>query len=156
MRQAHRQDHGRMSIAAKHAYRFGFLKSEKWSNVRLACLARDKGCCMGCGKFDLSNDAHHIEYPENWYDTKLHQLRTLCRECHERVHEIMEVNPEMGWKLIKAKVNIERNPEYTQGKDQFLLFSPVVLWRRNITLLCIIQSAKYFPNVKNMLTALRM
>lgn len=94
-----------MSIEAKHAYRFGFLKSEQWQALRLACLARDDGKCRGCGKRDLSNDCHHIRYRENWRDTKFEDLRTLCRDCHKIVHAIMEEHPEYTWKQIKARIN---------------------------------------------------
>lgn len=75
-----------MSIEAKHAYRFGFLKSEKWARVRLEALVREGGKCEVCKKESIENDAHHVWYPENIYETQEHQLSILCRECHEFVH----------------------------------------------------------------------
>jgi hypothetical protein len=94
-----------MSIESRHAYRFGFLRSDKWKALRLERLVRDGAKCRLCGKHDLSNDVHHWKYPENWNDTKVWHLKTLCRECHDDVHEIMKSHPELGWKQIKCRVN---------------------------------------------------
>lgn len=75
-----------MSIESKHAYRFGFLKSEKWQAVRLEALLREKGKCQICQDESIYNDAHHIWYPENIYDTREFHLVILCRPCHDFVH----------------------------------------------------------------------
>lgn len=77
-----------MSVESKHAYRFGYLKSEQWSTVRIEALARERGRCQVCGEESISNDAHHIWYPENIYETKAFHLAILCRPCHEFIHSI--------------------------------------------------------------------
>lgn len=77
-----------MSIESKHAYRFGFLKSDEWETLRLTCIAMDEGKCVLCSKYSESNDAHHLFYRERWKDTQVEDLLTLCRECHERVHSL--------------------------------------------------------------------
>lgn len=77
-----------MSIESKHAYRFGFLKSEQWQTLRLICIATDEGKCVICGKYDESNDAHHLFYRHPWSLTKVDDLLTLCRKCHKDVHDL--------------------------------------------------------------------
>lgn len=81
-----------MGIEEKHAYRFGFLKSEKWQAVRIEALARQGGRCQFCSEFSISNDAHHIRYPENIYDTCADDLIILCRACHNLTHSILKVH----------------------------------------------------------------
>lgn len=78
-----------MSIEGKHAYRFGFLRSEKWKSVRLEALVREKGKCQICGEESISNDAHHIWYPEKIEDTEERHLVILCRTCHDFVHAML-------------------------------------------------------------------
>lgn len=104
-----------MGIAAKHAYRFQFLNSETWNNLRVARLARDGAKCRLCGKRDLSNDVHHIFYPEKWEDTAIQHLKTLCRECHEKVHIIQSDNPTFTWKQIKNKIKPPKIPGWQRA-----------------------------------------
>ena len=102
-----------MSIEAKHAYRFGYLKSEKWKALRLSCLSRDDAKCRACGKRDLSNDAHHIRYPKDWNDTTIWHLRTLCRPCHDKAHVLMKQHPDFSWRQLKTRID----PEEFTGRD---------------------------------------
>lgn len=89
-----------MGIEARHAYRFGYLKSEHWQNLRLNKLAREDARCFFCNKRDLSNDVHHVFYRDNIFETQEGDLRVLCREHHDRLHELMlEVEKD----LIKSK-----------------------------------------------------
>ena len=78
-----------MSIDAKHSYRFGFLKSDKWKAVRLEALVREKGKCQICQAESIYNDAHHVWYPENIYDTTEMHLVILCRSCHNFIHALL-------------------------------------------------------------------
>lgn len=78
------------SVVKKHEYRFRFLKSHEWKTVRLRALARDKGRCRLCRFRDLSNDAHHVWYDQNVWDTKAIHLVTLCRPCHDLVHAVLQ------------------------------------------------------------------
>jgi len=78
-----------MSVARKHAYRFQYLRSDKWQIVRLEALVRERGKCQICGEESVSNDAHHIWYPENIWDTVSGQLAILCRPCHDFLHAMM-------------------------------------------------------------------
>ena len=105
-----------MSIEGKHAYRFGYLKSEQWCTVRIEALARENGKCEICGHESISNDAHHIWYPENIYETTEKNLVVLCRSCHNFVHVM----------LPDCKTNDE---EY--GVQQWhKLRNAILVWRR--------------------------
>lgn len=79
-----------MGIEAKHSYRFGYLKSEHWQNLRLAKLAEEDARCLFCGKRDPSNDVHHIYYPKDLYSVTTKWLCVLCRPHHERMHEVID------------------------------------------------------------------
>jgi hypothetical protein len=78
-----------MSIEGKHSYRFVYLKSEQWKTVRLEALVREGGRCQICGEESISNDAHHIWYPENIYETTEANLVILCRACHDFTHAML-------------------------------------------------------------------
>lgn len=77
-----------MSVEGKHAYRFGYLKSEKWKAVRLDALVRQKAKCQICGVESIFNDAHHVWYPANICDTTDTKLVILCRPCHDLFHRL--------------------------------------------------------------------
>lgn len=81
-----------MGIDSKHSYRFVYLRSEQWQTVRIQALARENGRCQFCGEFSISNDAHHVEYPESVWDTKADHLVILCRACHDFVHSMLEIH----------------------------------------------------------------
>jgi hypothetical protein len=105
-----------MSIEGKHAYRFGYLKSEEWKNVRIEALAREKGKCQICGEESISNDAHHVWYPESIWDTREMHLVILCRPCHDFIHTL----------LPECKTNDEDH-----GRREWLKFKNTILeWRR--------------------------
>lgn len=104
-----------MSIEGKHAYRFGYLKSEQWQNVRIEALAREKGKCQICAEESISNDAHHVWYPERIYETRAEQLVVLCRPCHDFIHMM----------LPECKTNDEE-----KGRAEWLKFSnAIMVWR---------------------------
>jgi ribosomal protein L37AE/L43A len=106
-----------VSIEGKHSYRFGYLKSEQWKNVRIEALAREKGLCQICGEESISNDAHHIWYPENIYETTQGHLVILCRPCHDFLHAM----------LPECKTNDE-----AEGRAQWMkFFNAVKVWRIN-------------------------
>jgi hypothetical protein len=74
-----------MGIAQKHAYRFGFLKSDEWRDFRLVALVHYGERCYACKK-DCSNpDIHHLWYPGR--KMRVWDARPLCRECHNAAHE---------------------------------------------------------------------
>lgn len=106
-----------MSIEGKEYYRNVYLKSDKWSNLRLSVLVREHGRCQICGEESISNDAHHIWYPENIWDTQERHLVVLCRPCHEFVHIMV---PE-------CKTNDEE-----KGRQLWRdIYSAIIVWRRH-------------------------
>ncbi len=82
-----------MGIEAKAYYRFHYLKSEHWQNLRIAKLASVNAKCFYCWKRDLSNDVHHLIY-RRWRDATLGDLIVLCRECHQLYHRVLDDNRE--------------------------------------------------------------
>jgi len=104
-----------MSIEGKHAYRFGYLKSEAWSNVRLEALAREKGKCQICDEESISNDAHHIWYPGNIYETEERHLVILCRACHDFIHAM--------------RPDCKTSDEEAGRMDWETFFNAVLVWR---------------------------
>src|ERR1035437_9159173 len=104
-----------MSIESKHAYRFQFLKSDKWKAVRLEALVREKGKCQICGAESIYNDAHHIWYPKSVYETTEKHLVVLCRGCHEFIHQMIpdcktrdESIGKSNWRKFKNAIVIWR------------------------------------------------
>lgn len=96
------------SIASKHSYRFGYLKSEHWKNLRIYRLKKDKGMCQVCLCDEWGNDVHHIRYQKSLYDTTVGDLRTLCRRCHKLIHDLSKETP---W---------SNNPEHLRQRWLFL------------------------------------
>lgn len=78
-----------MGANRKHEYRFKYLKSDEWKTVRSEALLREDACCQICGFRDLSNDAHHIAYPDSFWDTQPYHLVILCRPCHDLAHVLL-------------------------------------------------------------------
>lgn len=78
-----------MGVAARHAYRTQFLRSDFWQNLRLEVLVRDEGKCKVCrAEYETPKlDAHHTRYPRKFTDSALGHLITVCRRCHELLHE---------------------------------------------------------------------
>lgn len=94
-------------VAAKHHYRFKYLKSEHWGNLRIAKLASVDAKCKHCGARDLSNDVHHLRY-RKLYDVELDDLVVLCRICHDLAHEALD--------LCRTKIKEHDNSwEYTKN-----------------------------------------
>lgn len=74
-----------MSVEKKHFYRFEYLRSEHWKDLRISKLASVDAVCARCCVRDTSNDVHHIRY-KSLYDVELIDLIVLCRHCHDLVH----------------------------------------------------------------------
>lgn len=59
--------------------------SNRWLELRNECLKRDKMRCRMCGSpFNLQ--VHHTKYPKYWGEEELHDLVTVCDECHKKIH----------------------------------------------------------------------
>lgn len=96
-------------------YRNNYLRSDHWQNLRLQRLVKSKCRCALCGKEDISNDVHHVNY-RNLKDVRISDLRVLCRKCHDQVHEVMTMEDDykriMGsysrWAAIRRRIKIYR------------------------------------------------
>jgi hypothetical protein len=66
------------------------LKDPRWQKLRLQVFERDKFTCQSCFSEAKTLAVHHKYYrhprPRPW-EYKLHELMTLCEECHARDRE---------------------------------------------------------------------
>lgn len=90
------------TINGRHFYRFQYLKSDHWQNLRLEKMVEVDAHCLRCGIRDLSNDVHHVRY-RKLYDVELSDLIVLCRDCHKIMHEVLEAS-KIGDENAVAKV----------------------------------------------------
>jgi hypothetical protein len=91
-----------MGLAEKQAYRFGFLKSEAWKDLRAEVMAKHDAKCRMCGVRNLSNDVHHLIYPKSFKRPKDCRFAVLCRGCHEEIHA--QAWPEDKYKKLNAQL----------------------------------------------------
>jgi hypothetical protein len=63
-----------------------YLESPTWRKIRRAALERDGYLCRACGK--KATVVHHIRYPKKLGEERMSWLYSLCRPCHDRIHEI--------------------------------------------------------------------
>lgn len=71
-----------------------YLKHPLWQRLRIEILERDHFRCKKCGKQigSTSLEVHHIEYAPGrkpWEYPK-DKLVSLCRNCHELLHFLIE------------------------------------------------------------------
>ena len=63
-----------------------YLKSPEWKEKRLEVLRRDKFICQKCKK-EWATEVHHLTY-KNIYNERLEDLLSVCKGCHEKIHNI--------------------------------------------------------------------
>src|SRR6266446_4313791 len=61
-----------------------FLTCDWWKNLSRR-KRRMHPRCERCAGIELLQ-AHHKFYRDNWFDTQLSDLQTLCRSCHQSEH----------------------------------------------------------------------
>jgi len=61
-----------------------YLNSAKWKSKRFDVLHRDNYTCQSCGS--IATEVHHLHY-RNFGNEPLDELTSLCRECHQKIHE---------------------------------------------------------------------
>lgn len=80
-----------------------FLSTVFWADLSEECKRRDGGRCRYCRSKHILQ-AHHTIYPQDWYQTTLDHLITLCRKCHEAEHGIKPKDaPQSRFKKQKTK-----------------------------------------------------
>jgi hypothetical protein len=88
---ARERDRARAS-AEWHARFEEYLQSEAWADRRDLVLHRARWICEGCGR-EPATQVHHLTY-DHVFDEFLWELRAVCRDCHERWHQIGRYAPE--------------------------------------------------------------
>lgn len=92
-----------MSATKTKAKYLEFLQTPFWLDLRWKAICRDGRKCTKCGGCDLLQ-AHHVRYRQEWTDTRLEDLATLCRPCHEKQHGIVNGQvPTKNWKKKKRR-----------------------------------------------------
>ena len=77
-------------------------------NLRLACLMRDNFTCQKCSKKETRLEVHHIVWTSKGGKDSIYNVITLCKKCHDKVHETGE----------SGKVKLKGNKVAT-GMDGF-------------------------------------
>lgn len=65
---------------------YEYIASKEWQRKRLARIKLDGYKCHICGSSRNLN-VHHLTYERLGHED-MEDLMTLCRSCHEKVHEI--------------------------------------------------------------------
>ena len=85
----------------------GFYNKNAWKRARTTALSRDNHLCQRClreKRIATANTVHHVKptatHPE--LALELSNLESLCRECHEAVHEQKKPEPTYPARVIKA------------------------------------------------------
>ena len=116
-------------------YRNVYLKSEEWKSLRMESIFKDRFRCKLCGvrpkkkggsifdKFQV----HHVKY-KRLFDVTSGDLKTLCPECHVRVHQLMDKYPKMKtlprkvlWQTVVYHLRPDKRPALAgqvQGIDE--------------------------------------
>lgn len=103
-----------------------YLQTERWKRLSVKCKERDNYTCQFCRKHEtqlsVPLNAHHTTYDylnsEN-EQFELDSLITLCKTCHERLHETID-NPESlydHYKKIKMALVLPALPAYIKSRE---------------------------------------
>ena len=65
---------------------YEYLQSKEWQIVRRKRLQIDGYKCQMCGT-GKNLQVHHISYEHLGQEKEIDDLVTLCKECHQKVHE---------------------------------------------------------------------
>lgn len=67
------------------------LKDPRWQRKRLEVMERDEFCCQICMDSGSTLHVHHKRYVKgrNPWEYEIHDLATVCENCHESAHEKM-------------------------------------------------------------------
>lgn len=73
------------------AFYEGYLLTPAWQEKRRLVFQRARGVCEGCRQ-KPATEVHHMTYERLGHEM-LFDLRAVCRECHEAIHENGERAP---------------------------------------------------------------
>lgn len=119
-----------MSVSSTHYYRFEYLKSAHWSDLRLRKLCETDARCEICKTQNFSNDVHHLRYKQ-LFDVETSDLKTLCRRCHNYIHNALEeirnnpiANHKREWEKAerhaKRMIASEAYPAYQEARRKII------------------------------------
>lgn len=77
-----------------------YLQSVEWNINRIATLRRDGFTCQGCLADNIPLEVHHTTY-DRYGDEKLSDLVSVCRECHQSIHDTYGYDYNDTFPLIK-------------------------------------------------------
>ena len=87
-----------------------YIASAAWQDTRrrfwASKLPKD---CWCCSRTDGPKDLHHRTY-KNLGRENLRDLVPLCRDCHDRIHELHRRNPRLSLWGATGAVRLERHP----------------------------------------------
>ncbi|MBO1005328.1 RNA-guided endonuclease IscB [Pseudogracilibacillus auburnensis] len=114
-------------------YCWQYQKSNRLDeNLRKATIFRDRLQCMNCGKKDCRLEVHHIIPKRLNGSDSIHNLITLCCDCHDRVTGAELQYSQHFFDLIKGKkLNFTFAMHVMQGKNylkkELVKIAPVTL-----------------------------
>jgi len=71
---------------SKYGKYLNYLHSAEWKAKRKLALVRDNYKCQKC-KENPAEQVHHLTY-KNLENEKLEDLISVCRKCHEEIHDV--------------------------------------------------------------------
>lgn len=83
-----------------------YLQSPEWKAKANERRRIDRGICQMChDPFTPTTEIHHLTYRNLYHENVYTDLVTLCPECHEAVHRMMnrQVNEfgDKGWSRLR-------------------------------------------------------
>jgi predicted HNH restriction endonuclease len=79
-----------------------YLKSFTWHTLRKQVLHRDHYTCRDCGITGVPLEVHHITY-ERFEHELLSDLVSVCRDCHQAIHNHYGYDYKTKFNLLKGK-----------------------------------------------------
>lgn len=77
-----------------------YRRQPHWRKIRKEALMRDGYACVTCGS--ISNlHVHHLTY-KHIGEERLHELRTLCENCHAAEHRRWMKERGEGWESLRG------------------------------------------------------
>lgn len=86
---AERQDYHRLVSERRAESYVDYLKTPDWAQKRAKVLERDAWRCQACLEAKAVQ-VHHRRYAKNLEDQPLFDLISVCRPCHEKIHEVTQ------------------------------------------------------------------
>ncbi len=100
-----------------------YILSPEWKALSKAARERD-GECSECGSV-RKLQAHHTLYRDRLEDTRLEDLKTLCRTCHRMEHKkAVLCPPEIIMRNFASRVIREQYPDESEYLFLFAIAAP--------------------------------